>query len=87
MIWGTVLEAQIHFFFLQVHQLHTDRSGGPTPALYNLAKLCKPFRYMECKSNKWDCEEGGGGGLFRGKFELLALTEMKLKGNRKVSWC
>ena len=21
------------------------------------------------------------------KFELLALTEMKLKGNREVSWC
>ena len=26
--------------------------------------------------------------VFReGKFELLALTETKLKGNRKISWC
>ena len=25
--------------------------------------------------------------VFRGKFELLALTETKLKGNREVSWC
>ena len=26
--------------------------------------------------------------VFReGKVELLALTEMKLKGNREVSWC
>ena len=23
----------------------------------------------------------------RGKFELLALTEIKLRGNGKVSWC
>ena len=31
---------------------------SPTPALYNSAKLCKPFKYMECKINKWDCREG-----------------------------
>ena len=23
----------------------------------------------------------------KGKFELIALTETKLKGNREVSWC
>ena len=23
----------------------------------------------------------------KGKFELLALTEIKLKGNREASWC
>ena len=41
---------------------------------------------MECKRNKWNCKEGGGGGLFKeGKFELLALTETKLKGNGEVT--
>ena len=44
---------------------------------------------MECKRNKWNCEEGGSGGRFqKGKlFELLALTDTKLKGNGEVSWC
>ena len=42
---------------------------------------------MECKRNKWDCEEGGGDGCFqKGKFELFALTETKLKETGKVSW-
>ena len=49
---------------------------SPTPALYNSVKLCKPFGYLECKRNKWNYEEGGGGG----KFELVALMEMKFKG-------
>ena len=34
----------------------------PTPAMYNSVKLCKPFSYMECTSNKLDCEEGEYGG-------------------------
>ena len=25
--------------------------------------------------------------IFKEKFELFALTETKLKGNREVSWC
>ena len=36
-----------------------------TPALYNSAELCKLFTYMECRRNKWDCKEGGGGGCFQ----------------------
>ena len=39
---------------------------------------------MECKRNKWNCEEGGGG---EGKFGLPALTKTKLKGNGEVSQC
>ena len=43
---------------------------------------------MECKTNKCDCEEGGSSECFRkGKFKFLAMTEMKLKGNREVSLC
>ena len=34
-----------------------------------------PFRYMECKQNKWDCKEGGGGGHFqRRKVEVACLN-------------
>ena len=33
---------------------------------------------MECKRNKWDCEEGGGCGCF---------WKVKLKGNGEVSGC
>ena len=41
---------------------------------------------MECNWNKWDCKEGGGGGHFqKKKVKLLALREMKLKGNGEVS--
>ena len=43
---------------------------------------------MECKGDKWDCKERGSGNIFRRrKFELLVLTEEKLKGNGAVSWC
>ena len=43
-------------------------------------KLCKSFKYVECKRDKVL-------NAFRnGKFELLALNEAKLKGNGKVSW-
>ena len=43
---------------------------------------------MKCKRNKWGCEEGGVVDIFRkGKFDLFALTETKLKGNGEVSWC
>ena len=38
--------------------------------------------------DKWDCEERGSVDVFRvEKFELLALTESKLKANWEVSWC
>ena len=48
--------------------------------------LCKSAGYMECKRNKWDCEEVVD--VFRkGKFELLALTDTKLRGNGEVSLC
>ena len=33
--------------------------------------------------NKWDCQDNFG----EVKFELLALTGTKLKGNGEVSWC
>ena len=62
-----------------------DWNVSLTPALYN---LCKLFRYMEFKRNKWDGEEREVVDIFReGKFELLTFTEMKLKGNGEVSWC
>ena len=32
-------------------------------------------------------KEKGGGECFQRKFELVALTEMKLKGKGDVSWC
>ena len=60
---------------------------SPSCTLYNLVKIRKLFRYMKCKRKKWDCEEGGGGGCFqRSKVCVACPTEMKLKGNRKVSW-
>ena len=59
-----------------------------TPTLYNSVKLCQPFRYMECKRNKWNCEEDEVVDVFReGKIEFLSLTETKLKGNGEISWC
>ena len=43
------------------------------------------FGYIECKGDKWDCKERGSGRVFReGKFELLALTEIKLNGARRI---
>ena len=34
------------------------------------------------------CEEGGDGGCFlKRKFELLVLTESKMKEKGEVSWC
>ena len=53
---------------------------SPTPALYNWAKLCKPFKYIECKRNKWECEEGGGGGRFqRRKVQTACLDGDKIE--------
>ena len=38
---------------------------------------------MECKKNKWDCEEGGGGGLFqRMKVRVACLDG----GETKREW-
>ena len=61
-------------------------SGAASPAQSGRChRLCKPFKYMECMRNKWNCEEGD---VFReGKFELLYLMETILKGNGEVSWC
>ena len=43
---------------------------------------------MECKKKKWTAKrEETVDGFKRGKFELLALSETKLKGNREVSCC
>ena len=45
-------------------------------------KLCKTFRYMEFKRNKWEEVVE----VFKeGKFELLALTKTKFKANGEVS--
>ena len=53
----------------------TDREMSPTPALYNSVELCKPFRYLECKRNKWNCEEGGGGGRLQRRKVRIACFE------------
>ena len=68
-----------------------------TPALYNSGKLCKPFRYMECKRNIWKSQEGGGGGRFQrrkvrvadfdritGAFAVLGEND---NGRRVVEFC
>ena len=52
-----------------------EREVSPTPALYNSAKLCKPFRYMDCKRNKWNCEEEGGGGRFQRRKVRIACLD------------
>ena len=46
-----------------------------TPTLYNSGKLCKLFRYMGCKENKWDCEEEGSGGCFQRMKVLVAYLD------------
>ena len=52
--------------------------ASPTPALSNSAKLCKSAGYVECKRNR-TVKRKKVVGIFRnGKYELLALTEMKL---------
>ena len=54
----------------------TEPEASPTPILYNSGKLCKPFRYLERKRNKWNYEDGGGGGRFqRGKVSITYLDE------------
>ena len=59
----------------------------PIPTLHKLLKLCKSAGHMVCKNNKWDCKEEEVVDVFRKeKFELLALTETKLKENGEVSW-
>ena len=44
---------------------------------------------MECKRDKWGLQRGRSWWRFfrKGKFEFLALTETKLKGNKEVPWC
>ena len=50
--------------------------------------MCKSAGYMECKRNKWKCEEGGVGQYFqKGKVLVACLDGDKLKGNGKVSCC
>ena len=58
MVWGAGLGART-LFLLPKSKHRTEREELPTPALYISVKLCKPFRYMECKMNKWDCDDGG----------------------------
>ena len=52
-----------------------------TSTLYNSAKLHKSPGYLECNGYKWDCREEMEDVFRKGKFELLALNETKLKGN------
>ena len=51
---------------------------SPSPTLYNLSKLCKQFRFIECKRNECDCKEGGSGGRFqRRKVRLVKLARVE----------
>ena len=60
---------------------------SPTQALYNLLKLCKPFRYIEARGKNETTKREEVVYVFReGKIELLALTETKWKGEGEVSW-
>ena len=43
--------------------------------------MYKSFGYMECLGVKLDCRERGG------SLSCDALTETKLEGKGKVSWC
>ena len=55
-----------------------------TPALYNSEKVCKPLRYMECKRNKWNCEEAGGCGWFRRvKVRVASLDGDEIERERR----
>ena len=66
-----------------------EREVSPTPALYNSVKICKPFRYMEYKRNKRNCEEGGGGGrLQRRKVRIACLDggEIEREGRGIMVW-
>ena len=43
---------------------------------------------MECKTNKWDCEEGRGGGcLWKGKVRIGCLDGDKIVRKWRISWC
>ena len=85
MVWGAEVRAQTLFLLPTSASNRTEREVSPTPALSNSAKLCKPFRYMECRRNKWNCEEVGGGGCFqKRKFQVACLDgdeiERKVRG-------
>ena len=59
------------------------REVSPTPARYNSAKLCQPFGTWKVRGINDNTEVVD---IFeKGKFELLVLTETKLKGKGEVS--
>ena len=87
MVRDSMLGLTLCFFFLQAHQLASDGAAGfATPALYNLAKLCKLLKYIECKKSKWTYKEGGGGEYFqRRKVQIACLDIDKIKrGGRGI---
>ena len=55
-----------------------------THALNNSVKLCKPFTWNVRGINGTTKREEVVDVFREGKFELLALLETKLKGNREV---
>ena len=53
----------------------------------NSAKLCQPFRYVNVRGINDTTEKEEVVDIFKErKFELLTLTETKLKGKEEVSW-
>ena len=82
MVWGAISGAHTLFLLPTSASASFGRSGRCCrlpPCI--TTKLCKPFRNMGCKRNKWDCEEGGGGRRFqRNKVGAACL-------DGEVSWC
>ena len=56
--------------------------------MYNSAKLCKMLDTWNVRGINGTAKEEEVVDVFReGKFELLTLTEKKLKGSTEVLWC
>ena len=77
----------VYSSYKRISYPRTEREVSPTPVLYNSAKLCQPFRYLECKRNKLYYDEGGGGGhLQKRKVRFACLDGDEIEGKGKVSW-
>ena len=85
MVWGCWVRGLHPVYSFNINpssSLALRRGALPIPALY------KSTGYFECKRNKWTAKREEVVDVFGiGNFELLTLTETKLKVNEEVSWC
>ena len=82
MVWGSVLGSRTLFLLPTNASASLERSE-----MYSSAKLCQRLgTYKVIGINETTKREEVVDTFKKGKFELLALTEVKLKGKGEASW-